>query len=89
MQSSTEIPKKPYYVTMTDKFMSRWGIAQGRINKFVIGCDTFEQADRIAFLARNRDEMKYVNITSRKPYYDRRNVLVSYKDHTQIMWSFN
>jgi len=36
-----------YYVTMTDKFMSGWGQAHGKINKMVVECDTYEEAAQI------------------------------------------
>lgn len=58
-----------FYVTMTDKFMSGWGMAEGRINKFIVECDSFSQAMIIKHAADNRDEMKYVNIRTTKPHY--------------------
>jgi len=59
----------PYYVTMTDKFMSGWGCARGKINKLVFECETLEEAEIVADNARNRTDQKYINICSRKPYY--------------------
>jgi hypothetical protein len=47
-----------YYVTMTDKFMSGWGEAQGKNNKLVISCDTYEEAQIVEENARRRKEMK-------------------------------
>jgi len=82
--SGDKIKNKKWYVTMTDKFMGGWGMAQGKTNKLVIGCDTYDQAKRIARNAKLRNEMKYVNITSRKPYYNSRSVYVSYKDYRQL-----
>jgi len=35
MKASATIPKKKWYVTMTDKFMSGWGEARGKTNKFL------------------------------------------------------
>lgn len=58
-----------YYVTMTDKFMSGWGMAKGRTNKYVVECDNYEQAKIIERNARKRSEMKYVNIRASKPSY--------------------
>ena len=69
---------KKYYVTMTDKFMSGWGKAKGKINKLVIECASFEEAEIVAENAANREEMKYINITDRKPYYNSRQYYVSY-----------
>jgi hypothetical protein len=78
------IPKKKFYVTMTDKFMSGWGMAKDKTNKLVIGVDTYEQAEIIKSNAEKRDEMKYINITSRKPYYNSRTVKVSYKNIEEL-----
>ena len=58
-----------YYVTMTDKFMSGWGLAQNKINKLILECETYQQAQIVADNAQNRSEMKNVNITTKKPYY--------------------
>lgn len=57
----------PYFVTMTDKFMSGWGLAKGKTNKLIIACDSFQDAQKIERNAKKRNEMKYVNICSRKP----------------------
>ena len=78
------IPKKKWYVTMTDKFMSGWGQAKGKTNKFVIGCNTYRQAQTIVRNAERRSEMIYINYTSRKPYYDPRRFLVSYRDYASL-----
>jgi len=82
--NSEKIPKKNWYVTMTDKFMSGWGHARGKTNKFVIGCNTYKQCQRIMRNAKLRDEMIYINYTSKKPYYNDRQFLVSYKDYKQL-----
>lgn len=65
---------------MTDKFMSGWGRAEGKINKFIVGTDDWTQAELIKKNAKLRGEMKRVNVTLRKPYYNKRNVLVSYRN---------
>ena len=46
-----------FYVTMTDKFMSGWGMAQGKINKLVLECETYEDAETVYNNACNRSEM--------------------------------
>lgn len=61
-------PKK-VYVTMTDKFMSGWGMAENLINKYIIVCDNYRQADIITRNAHKRPEMKYINIRSSFPSY--------------------
>lgn len=61
---------KKYYVTMTDKFMSGWGMAKDRTNKLIFICDDYEEAKRVAENAENRGDMTYINITTNKPYYN-------------------
>jgi hypothetical protein len=34
-----------YWVSMTDKFMSGWGMAENKINKLVIECDSYDIAE--------------------------------------------
>jgi len=75
---------KKYYVSMTDKFMSGWGYAQGKINKLVIECENFSQAEQIETAAKRRSEMKYVNICSKKPSYNSNSYLVSAKHFDEL-----
>ena len=73
------------YVTMTDKFMSGWGMAKGKINKLVIECENSVQAEKIAdYARRNRDEMKYINIRYSKPYYNSNKYLTSWKKYSNM-----
>lgn len=58
-----------YYVTMTDKFMSGWGMAEGKTNKMIVVCHTWEQAEQIEKAAHSRPEMRYINIRTTKPNY--------------------
>lgn len=67
----------PYWVTMTDSFMSGWGKSKGKTNKYVVKCNTYKQAKLIEKNAKRRPEMKYVNITSRKPNYNAKRFHVS------------
>ncbi len=69
-----------YYVTMTDKFMSDWGMAQGKINKLVFECETLEDVEKVQKKAERREEMKYVNFCIRKPYYNSNTHYVQFKD---------
>ena len=70
---------KKYYVTMTDTFMSNWGSAEGKINKLIFECDNYNEADIVYKNAKNRSEMKYVNITVNKPRYSGTRYLVQKK----------
>lgn len=78
---------KKVWVTMTDKFMSGWGKAESKINKLVIECPDYEKAELIKKNALQRSEMKYINITSRKPFYNK-SYFVSYKMFEEMggMW---
>lgn len=58
-----------YWVTMTDKFMSGWGMAKGKINKLVFECESLTEARVVAENAEYHGSQKYINIATRKPYY--------------------
>ena len=60
---------KKVYVTMTDKFMSGWGMAEGKINKLIFECEDHKEASIVADNAERRGDMKYINISYNKPYY--------------------
>jgi len=60
-----------YYVTMTDKFMSGWGMSKNLINKLIFKCDTYEEALRVEKYAQGRNDQKHINICSNKPKYYR------------------
>lgn len=68
-----------YYVTMTDKALSGWGMARGKLNKLVFVCDSYEQAEIVAENAVNRKDQKNINITIRKPYYDKSRYYTQFK----------
>lgn len=72
-----------FYVTMTDKFMSGWGLATNKTNKLIIVCETWQQAETIERNAKKRSEMKYVNICANKPRYSS-NVLESWKNFDDL-----
>jgi hypothetical protein len=68
---------------MTDKFLSGWGYAQGRINKLIIECNTINEAEQIEKAARQRSEMKYVNICTRRPRYGA-HILETWKTYSDM-----
>lgn len=70
---------KKYYVTMTDKFLSGWGLAKNKISKIVIECDTLEEAQIVKENALNRSDMINVRICTRKPKYDEQHYVVAYE----------
>jgi hypothetical protein len=74
---------KKIYVTMTDKFLSGWGNAANKTNKFIVECENWEQAQTIERNAHRRSEMKYINICINKPRYGS-NVLESWKTFDEL-----
>lgn len=83
-ESARSIGKADYYVVMTDTFMSNWGMAAGKLNKFVVGCKTFEQAEQIKRAAAQRSEMQYIKILTAKPYYNRNQHIVSFVEFSTL-----
>ena len=53
---------KKLYVTMTDRFMSGWGLADNKINKLVFECDNYSEANKLIDYAEKREEMKYISV---------------------------
>ena len=83
MEQQNQIEKSvKYWVSMTDKFLSGWGMADNKTNKLVIECDSYEEALIVQNNAENRSEMKYVNICFDKPYYSKNNYYTNYHDKT-------
>jgi len=58
----SDTQRAAYYVTMTDKALSGWGRAEGRINKLIFLCKDIDEAETVKANALNRSEMKYINI---------------------------
>jgi hypothetical protein len=75
---------KKIYVTMTDKFMSGWGMAENMINKYIIICDTLEEARTIERNAKKRNEMKYINIKRDKPYFNPKKYLLTFENYSEL-----
>lgn len=72
------------FVWMTDKFMSGWGQARGKINKLIIRCDTLEQAECIFKNAQMREEMKNINYGRKLPYFSESKYKLSFKTWDQL-----
>jgi hypothetical protein len=85
-----KLEKHPIYVTMTDKFMSGWGMSAGKTNKLIIVCDSWKDAVTIERNAKKRSEMKHINICTNKPTYGS-HVLASWKTFEQLgeIWKQN
>lgn len=68
-----------HWVTMTDRFMSGWGLADNKTNKLVIECDSYDEAEIVYNNALRRSEMKYINICMNRPRYNKNTTFESYK----------
>lgn len=74
-----------YFVSMTDNFMSGWGQAEDKINKYVVECDNVQQAELIFKNAKKRSEMSNVIISEGKaPYYAKDKYLVTNKKYEDL-----
>lgn len=60
-----------YYVTMTDRVLSGWGNAKGKINKLIFVCKDMSEAMTVEQNANNRTDMTYVNICEKMRYYNK------------------
>lgn len=58
------------YVTCTDKDMSDWGLAKGKISKMICHCETKLEAEKVESLWLSHKGKKYVNICTTFPKYD-------------------
>lgn len=69
-----------YFVTMTDRSLSGWGEAEGKIAKRVILCKTFREARIIEDgikNCKNQNGKRYINICSDFPRYNAKRYKVS------------
>ena len=65
---------------MTDKHMSGWGDAKGKINKLIFVCDSEEEAEIVKDNAVHHGSMKNVNVVYKKPTYNSEKYLAQVKD---------
>ena len=65
--SQSEIPKAPFYVCCTDSFMSGWGMSEGKNNRLIFPCENEWEATIVMNNAKDRGDMKYITLCTRKP----------------------
>ena len=65
--SPSEIPEAPYYVLCTDKFMSGWGMAEGKTNVLIFPCADTDEVRIVTHNLHAREEMKRVRVAASKP----------------------
>lgn len=76
------------YVGMTDTFMSGWGEAEGRTNRYVVACKNGAQAEQIKQAARKRSEMKKISVSVTEPKSNaQRLVSLKYFDELGEIWT--
>ena len=71
---------EPCYVTMTDKFMSNWGLAKDKIAKYIYVCDNMQEAKIVRDNAKSRSDQAQIKITKTKPYYSEKQYLVMWEN---------
>lgn len=57
------------YVWATDKFLSNWGCASGKIHKQIVICNGWNDAERIIRGMQSDTTFSYVNYGYRLPYF--------------------
>lgn len=57
------------YVYATDKFLSGWGCASGKIHKQIAICPNWEEANRMLRGFENDSSYKSINWSYDKPYF--------------------
>lgn len=70
---------KRWYVTCTDKVLSSWGKARGKINKLVFLCDNLTEAKKVESNCQKRRDFKNINIVNNRPYYSAKTHYVEVK----------
>lgn len=72
------------YIIMTDKFLSGWGQADGRTAKFIVECDTLEQAEQIEKAAHRRSDMKNISSDWKRPYFSPSRYQVTFRHYNDL-----
>lgn len=60
---------KKIYVWATDKFLSGWGPAEGKIHKQIAVCENWHEANAMLDGFGNDSSYKAVNWSYKKPYF--------------------
>ena len=78
------------YVTMIDKMLSGWGMAEGKINIYCIVCPCIDSANIIAKNAAKRQEVAQIKIVYKAPR-DTKTKLVTRKLFSELgtIWTSN
>ena len=71
------------YVYATDKFLSGWGCAEGKIHKQVAVCENWDEADKMIAGFKSDDSFKHVNWTTTKPYFNKNRYTATFRPAKQ------
>jgi type IV secretory pathway TrbF-like protein len=75
------------FVAMTDSFFSGWGASEGKVNRFVVECDTYSQAQKVARAAHRKGEMSRIKIVTTEPKSsDQTLVSLTHFNHLSQEW---
>lgn len=74
-----EIPNEHFYVTLTDKFLSGWGKAEGKKNRLIIPTRSLREAELVKQEANTRNDFTNIEVKERIPNYDHRKNFVQVK----------
>lgn len=75
-----ELTEKMWFVTCTDKFLSGWGRAEGKIAKRICICKDHAEAEKLRDrMERNKEKhmLRYINAVPTFPYYSPNKYTVS------------
>ena len=73
-----------YYVSMTDTFLSGWGMAKGKEAKFINICDTLKEAKIVKENGKYRKDEKKILIYKKMPKYNEKLFYVQIKTKKEM-----
>ena len=89
LDQKIELKGSEVFVTMTDKFLSGWGCAAGKIAKRIIICPDRQKAELIrGRLYDPKHQMKNVNVVFSLPYYSPSRYTVSYDMFSENLFNY-
>ncbi len=74
----------PHYISAMDKFMSGWGAAENKSNRFCVECTEGWQIDVINAALEDRDEMKRIVFHGVKKPKTNKTILYSHKTYEEL-----
>lgn len=78
-QTIAIMKKQVFYVWASDKCLTGWGPAIGKIVKHIVICDNWDEAKKILHGFNESEEFKHVNWGFKKPYFSPQKYIVSFR----------